>query len=115
MSSLPHLDVLVVPYKPIVALIPPMGEGEATWPATSVSLITAERDAVLIDAALTPDDAEGVVEWIRATGKHLTTIYITHGHGDHFFGLNTIIAAFPRCQSRHGGRRHSRSTGATQS
>ena len=28
-------------------------------------------------------------------GKNLTTIYITHGHGDHFFGLNTILDAFP--------------------
>jgi glyoxylase-like metal-dependent hydrolase (beta-lactamase superfamily II) len=95
MSSPLHLDVFVVPSKPIVGLIPPMGKGEATWPATSVSLITGERDAVLIDAALTPDDAGRVVEWIRATGKNLTTIYITHGHGDHFFGLNTILGAFP--------------------
>jgi glyoxylase-like metal-dependent hydrolase (beta-lactamase superfamily II) len=89
------LDVFVVPYKPIVGLVAPMGEGEATWPATSVSPISGERDAVLIDALLTPEDAGRVVDWIRATGKNLTTIYITHGHGDHFFGLNTILAAFP--------------------
>ena len=90
-----HLDVFVVPYKPIVGLIAPMGAGEATWPATAVSLISGERDAVLIDAVLTPQDAGRVVDWIRATGKNLTTIYITHGHGDHFFGLNTILDAFP--------------------
>jgi glyoxylase-like metal-dependent hydrolase (beta-lactamase superfamily II) len=95
MASPLHLDVFVVPYKPIVALIPPMGEGEATWPATSVSLISGERDAVLIDALLTLEDAGRAVEWIQATGKNLTTIYITHGHGDHFFGLNTILDAFP--------------------
>jgi glyoxylase-like metal-dependent hydrolase (beta-lactamase superfamily II) len=95
MSSPLHLDVFVVPYKPIVGLIPPMSKGEATWPATAVSLITGERDAVLIDAVLTPDDAGRIAEWIRATGKNLTTIYITHGHGDHFFGLNTILGAFP--------------------
>jgi hypothetical protein len=39
------LDVFVVPYKPIVGLVAPMGEGEATWPATSVPLISGERDA----------------------------------------------------------------------
>ena len=44
MSSPLHLDVFVVPYRPIVGLIAPMGEGEATWPATSVSLISGERD-----------------------------------------------------------------------
>ena len=53
MSSPMHLYVFVTPYKPIAGLIPPMSEGEATWSATSVSLITGERDAVLIDAALT--------------------------------------------------------------
>jgi glyoxylase-like metal-dependent hydrolase (beta-lactamase superfamily II) len=95
MSSPLHLDIFVVPYRPIVGLIAPMGEGEATWPATSVSLISGERDAVLIDALLTPEDAGRLVDWIRATGKSLTTIYITHGHGDHFFGLNTILDAFP--------------------
>jgi glyoxylase-like metal-dependent hydrolase (beta-lactamase superfamily II) len=95
MSSHLHLDVFVVPYKPIVGLIAPMGEGEATWPATSVSLISGERDTILIDALLTLEDAGRVVDWIRATGKNLTAIYITHGHGDHFFGLNAILAAFP--------------------
>jgi glyoxylase-like metal-dependent hydrolase (beta-lactamase superfamily II) len=99
MSSPLRLDVLVIPYKPIVGLIPPMGDGEATWPATSVSLISGEHDAVLIDALLTPDGAGRAVEWIRATGKNLTTIYITHGHGDHFFGLNTILKAFPNARA----------------
>jgi len=74
MPSPLHLDVFVAPYKPIVGLIDPMGEGDATWPATSVSLISGERDAVLIDAVLTPEDAGRVVDWIRATGKNLTTI-----------------------------------------
>src|SRR5215213_7181574 len=99
MSGPLHLDVFVVPYKPIVGLIAPMGAGEATWPATAVSLISGERDAVLIDALLTPQDAGRVVDWIRATRKNLTTIYITHGHGDHFFGLNTILDAFPNASA----------------
>ena len=94
-----RLDVFVAPYKPIVGLIPPMSQGEATWPATAVSLISGEHDAVLIDALITREEAQRVVDWIRATGKNLTTIYITHGHGDHFFGLNTILAAFPKARA----------------
>jgi glyoxylase-like metal-dependent hydrolase (beta-lactamase superfamily II) len=94
-SSALHLDVFVAPYKPVVPQVAAMGDGEATWPATSVSLLSGERDAVLIDAVLTPEDAARIADWIRATGKNLTTIYITHGHGDHFFGLNTILDAFP--------------------
>jgi glyoxylase-like metal-dependent hydrolase (beta-lactamase superfamily II) len=93
------LDVFVAPYKPIVAQVASLGEGKATWPVTSVSLISGERDAVLIDALITFEEAERVVNWIRASGKNLTTIYITHGHGDHFFGLNTILAAFPAAKA----------------
>ena len=59
MSSLLQLEVHVLPYKPIVGLIPPMGEGEPTWPATSVSLISGEHDAVLVGAALTAEDRPG--------------------------------------------------------
>jgi glyoxylase-like metal-dependent hydrolase (beta-lactamase superfamily II) len=95
MSSQLNLDVFVVPYKPIVAAAPRMSPGEATFPATANSLVSGERDAVLIDTPLTAEDAGRVVNWIRAKGKNLTTVYITHGHGDHFFGLNTILAAFP--------------------
>src|SRR6266700_1387551 len=57
MSSPLHLDVFVVPYKPIVGVIPPMGAGEPTWPVSSVSLISGEQDAVLIDAPVTAEDA----------------------------------------------------------
>lgn len=93
-----ELDVFVVPYKPLVSAVPRMGPGKVTWPATSNSLISGERDAVLIDTPLLPEDAERVAEWIQAKGKNLTTIYITHGHGDHFFGLQTILDAFPNAR-----------------
>jgi glyoxylase-like metal-dependent hydrolase (beta-lactamase superfamily II) len=72
-----------------------MSEGQATWPASSASLVSGERDAVLIDALITFDEARQAAEWIRARGKRLTAVYITHGHGDHIFGLNTLLAAFP--------------------
>jgi glyoxylase-like metal-dependent hydrolase (beta-lactamase superfamily II) len=94
MSSQLHFDVSV-PYKPIAGQMTPMGHGEATRPATCVSLISGEYDAVVIDADLAPTDCGAVVTWVRATGQNLTTIYITAGHGGHFFGMNTIPAAFP--------------------
>jgi glyoxylase-like metal-dependent hydrolase (beta-lactamase superfamily II) len=95
-----QLYVYVSPYKPIVSLLPSWSTAQqATWPASSVSLLTGEREAVLIDALLTNAEAQRVVEWIRATTKTLTVVYVTHGHGDHFFGLNTILAAFPEAKA----------------
>jgi glyoxylase-like metal-dependent hydrolase (beta-lactamase superfamily II) len=35
-----------------------------------------------------------LVDWIAASGKNLTTIYATHGHADHFFGVSTVLARF---------------------
>jgi glyoxylase-like metal-dependent hydrolase (beta-lactamase superfamily II) len=100
MSGKIHLHVFVSPYKPIVSVLPSWDAAQqATWPASSASLLTGERDAVLIDALATRTEAERVVDWVRATGKNLTTVYITHAHGDHFFGLNTILTAFPTAKA----------------
>ncbi len=43
-------------------------------------------DAVLVDSFITLEQARAQADWIASTGKNLTTIYATHGHGDHFFG-----------------------------
>src|SRR5881296_1054942 len=59
------------------------------------TLITGARDAVLIDAAFTRADARRIVTAIRASGKNLTTVYVTHDHPDHYFGLEVIKQAFP--------------------
>jgi len=59
------------------------------------TLITGRRDAVLIDAAFTRGDARRIVAAVRASGKNLTTVYVTHDHPDHYFGLEVIKQAFP--------------------
>jgi hypothetical protein len=35
----------------------------------------------------------------RASGKNLTTIYVTHGHGDHFFGIGALLDRFPNARA----------------
>jgi glyoxylase-like metal-dependent hydrolase (beta-lactamase superfamily II) len=37
----------------------------------------------------------GVGDWVEASGKRLTVIYATHGHGDHWFGTNDVLQRFP--------------------
>ncbi|MGE1153622.1 MBL fold metallo-hydrolase [Pseudomonas kitaguniensis] len=67
---------------------------EAIFPVSSV-LVSGAKDAILVDAQFGKSQAEQLVQKIRASGKHLTTIYISHGDPDYYFGLDTLTAAFP--------------------
>ena len=58
-------------------------------------LITGEKDAVLIDAQFTKADAHRVIANILESKKNLTTIYISHGDPDYYFGLEVLTQAFP--------------------
>ncbi|TRW77592.1 MBL fold metallo-hydrolase [Mycolicibacterium sp. 018/SC-01/001] len=66
-----------------------------TWPPTSVTLIAGEREAILIDALPTIYDGRALADWIDASGTVLTTIFITHGHLDHYLGATTLLERFP--------------------
>ncbi|MEX3773542.1 MBL fold metallo-hydrolase [Pseudomonas sp. MYb118] len=70
---------------------------KAIFPVTSV-LVSGEKDAILVDAQFGREQAAQVVEKIRASGKRLTTIYISHGDPDYYFGLDTLTAAFPEAK-----------------
>lgn len=65
------------------------------WVANTSTLIYGEKDAVLVDCFLTIDQANALADSIAATGKNLKYIYITHPHGDHFFGLRILLDRFP--------------------
>jgi glyoxylase-like metal-dependent hydrolase (beta-lactamase superfamily II) len=73
----------------------PPGEKQRPWPPISSTLISGERDAVLVDTPITVEQARALANWVAARGKNLTTIYATHGHGDHFFGASTVLERFP--------------------
>jgi glyoxylase-like metal-dependent hydrolase (beta-lactamase superfamily II) len=61
----------------------------------NIALIEGEKDAVLLDAPFTIADAHRVVAMVLDSGKHLTTLFITHDHPDHFFAMEVIKDAFP--------------------
>jgi glyoxylase-like metal-dependent hydrolase (beta-lactamase superfamily II) len=61
-------------------------------------IVTGKTDAALIDAQWTLSNAYRVIAEILETGKYLKTIYITHAHPDHYFGLGTIAEAFPEAR-----------------
>jgi glyoxylase-like metal-dependent hydrolase (beta-lactamase superfamily II) len=58
-------------------------------------LICGQREAVLIDTCLVLSDAARLVDMIRASGKTLKAVYITHAHPDHYFGNGVVQEAFP--------------------
>ncbi|MEW1683248.1 MBL fold metallo-hydrolase [Streptomyces sp. NPDC093594] len=60
----------------------------------SVTLIHGERDAVLVDPPLTSAQAEAVGDRVESTGKNLTHIFATHGHGDHWFTAGLLAERF---------------------
>lgn len=64
----------------------------------SSTLVTGAKDAVLIDAQFSTVDAQKLVARIQASGKRLTTIYISHGDPDFYFGLVTLTTAFPEAK-----------------
>lgn len=74
----------------------PLPDGSTrTWSPISSTLIVGDRGAVLVDPPMTLGQADEVGEWIAATGRRLDAIYITHGHGDHWFGATPILKRFP--------------------
>jgi glyoxylase-like metal-dependent hydrolase (beta-lactamase superfamily II) len=61
-------------------------------------IVAGKTDAVLIDAQWTLSNAYRVVSEILETGKNLKTIYLTHAHPDHYFGVGTIAEVFPQAR-----------------
>ncbi len=95
-----HWDVLTVK-RPGRDLPPGADERLASlaWIANSSTLIYGERDAVLVDTFLTAEQSKTLVDWVVASGKNLTTIYVTHGHPDHFLGLAQLLDRFPHARA----------------
>jgi glyoxylase-like metal-dependent hydrolase (beta-lactamase superfamily II) len=92
-------DVLVTPGIPAVTSDLAPGTKQMMWSPISSTLISGKRDAVLVDTFITVEQADNIVDWVAASGKNLTTIYVTHGHGDHFFGIGALLDRFPNARA----------------
>lgn len=73
----------------------PPGLDDLKWVPNSATLIYGKTDAVLVDVFLAIDHSKALADAIAATGKNLKYIYITHSHGDHFYGLQLLLDRFP--------------------
>jgi len=73
----------------------PFERGKGTFAATTSTLVCGSSDAVLIDAQHIRTDVVALGDLIERTGRRLTTIYVTHGHADHWYGAGELVARFP--------------------
>ena len=89
------VNIFTAPGKAMVGERPkPFGEPLGFDPITS-TLIFGEHDAVLVDAMGTVAEAAALADWVALHNRNLQTIYITHGHFDHFYGLSVLLDRFP--------------------
>ncbi|MBE3025184.1 hypothetical protein GQ37_003685 [Janthinobacterium sp. BJB1] len=63
-------------------------------PSTSL-LLSGVADAILVNAQFLRDDASQLAHTIAASGKRLTTIYISAAEPQAYFGLGVLQQAFP--------------------
>jgi glyoxylase-like metal-dependent hydrolase (beta-lactamase superfamily II) len=70
------------------------GRGQIGYDVNS-TMIIGERDMLLIDPQFSLSEAHKLAAAILETNKRLVTIYSTHAHPDHLFGLAVLKQAFP--------------------
>ncbi|MGB8519099.1 MAG: MBL fold metallo-hydrolase [Candidatus Tumulicola sp.] len=92
-------EVYVTPGIPIVTRDRPPGVRETYFQAMASTLIYGSEDAVLVDSFMTVEQANALADWVASKDKNLTAIYITHGHGDHWFGVGTLLERFPNARA----------------
>src|SRR5271155_3275195 len=94
-SNTLSVNVFTAPGKAMVGERPkPFGEALGFDPITS-TLIFGQYDAVLVDAMMTVAEAEALADWVALHNRNLETIYLTHAHFDHFYGLGILLDRFP--------------------
>lgn len=88
-------DTLLARREGVTRDLPEGDNADLRWVTNSATLILGERDAVLVDTFTTIEQNRTLIEWITEHDRRLTHIYLTHGHGDHVYGIGQLLEAFP--------------------
>ena len=98
MSELRY-DTLLVRREGLTRDLPAGDNEDLRWVANSATLIFGDHDAVLVDTFTTIEQNERLIAWAKSHGRRLTHVYLTHGHGDHVYGIGQLLQAFPGAQA----------------
>ncbi|MEU0675594.1 MBL fold metallo-hydrolase [Streptomyces sp. NPDC006172] len=77
----------------------PPDQSERSWSPTSSILISNGGEALLVDPLFTIAQSEGLLRWLSGRAAPLTSVYVTHGHGDHWFGLGAVLEQYPAARA----------------
>ena len=73
------------------------GRGQIGYDVNS-TLVIGEKEILLIDPQFSLSEAHKLAAEILESKKRLATIYSTHAHPDHLFGLAVLKQAFPEAK-----------------
>jgi len=54
--------------------------------------------AIVVDSLRNREEASELAQAIRASGRRLQAVFVTHGHPDHYIGSRTLKEAFPEAR-----------------
>src|SRR5215213_4370625 len=64
----------------------------------TATLITGDREAMLVDAGFTRADGHRLVAEVLDSGKALTTVFVSHADPDYYLGAEVLADAFPEAE-----------------
>ncbi|MDH6123761.1 MBL fold metallo-hydrolase [Kitasatospora sp. GP82] len=64
----------------------------------TATLVTGEREALLVDTGFTRADGHRLVAEVLDSGKELTRIFVSHADPDYYWGAEVLADAFPKAQ-----------------
>src|SRR4051794_20056713 len=86
-------DVFVSEPPPQSTGVLPSGEQKQFSPLAS-TLIYGSEAAVLTDPGFLTSQAQALGDWVAEKDRDLTDIFVTHGHGDHWFAAGLLAERF---------------------
>ena len=91
------MEIIVNDHGPDLLTTRTFFSDESGFSVASV-IVMGKKEAAVLDTQWSLSNGHRVAAEILESGRALTTIYITHAHPDHYFGLGPIVEAFPEAQ-----------------